>query len=143
MPTSTFVDTNVIIYLLSADEAKANRAEALLQNAAPGSLWVSVQVLNEIANVALRKLKLLWPEVNELLAVVQACCSVAPLNLATHTRGVQLAQRYRLSLYDAMIAAAALQAGCTTLHSEDLHHGLLVEGELRVCNPFFPQNDIG
>ena len=67
-----FLDTNVVLYLLSADERKANVAEALL---ARGGV-VSVQVLNEAASVCLRKLKLPWSEVRELLDAVKACCEV-------------------------------------------------------------------
>ena len=73
-----FFDTNVVLYLLSADEHKADAAEALL---AQGG-WVSVQVLNEAASVCRRKLKLPWLEVHELLAAVKACCEVVPLSLS-------------------------------------------------------------
>jgi predicted nucleic acid-binding protein len=79
---AVFFDTNVVLYLLSADEHKANAAEALL---AQGGM-VSVQVLNEAASVCRRKLKLPWSEVHELLDAVKACCEVVTLSLATHER---------------------------------------------------------
>ena len=138
MPTASaeptqrvFLDTNVVLYLLSADEAKANTAEALL---AQGGL-VSVQVLNEAASVCLRKLKLPWPEVRELLDAVKACCEVQPLTLPVHERALYLAERYRLSLYDALICAAAQNAGAEVLYTEDLQDGLVLDG-LTVRNPF-------
>lgn len=138
MPTASaepaprvFLDTNVVLYLLSADERKANTAEALL---AKGGL-VSVQVLNEAASVCLRKLKLPWPEVRELLDAVKACCEVLPLTLPVHERALDLAERYRLSLYDALICAAAQNAGAEVLYSEDLQDGLVLDG-LTVRNPF-------
>lgn len=68
-----FLDTNVLLYLLSADAAKADRAEALL---AAGGV-ISVQVLNEFANVASRKLAMTWPEIREILAAVRTTCSRA------------------------------------------------------------------
>ena len=126
-----FFDTNVLLYLLSADERKADRAEALL---AEGGV-VSVQVLNEAASVCRRKLKLPWPEVRELLDAVKACCEVMPLALDTHQRALDLAERYQLSLYDALICAAAQNADVAVLYTEDLQDGLVLGG-LKVCNPF-------
>ena len=126
-----FFDTNVVLYLLSADERKADRAEALL---AAGGV-VSVQVLNEAASVCRRKLKLPWPEVRELLDAVKACCEVMPLALDTHQRALDLAERYQLSLYDALICAAAQNADVAVLYTEDLQDGLVLGG-LKVCNPF-------
>lgn len=127
-----FFDTNVVIYLLSADVEKADRAESLL---ADGGV-VSVQVLNEFAAVALRKIALDWPAIDEVLGVVRSVCEVQPLTIEMHDRGLRLARRHQLAVYDAMIAASALQAGCDTLWTEDLHDGMLIEGALRVRNPF-------
>ena len=127
-----FVDTKVLLYLLSNDEAKADRAEALLAN----RIVISVQVLNEFANVARRKMALEWPVVEQALVDVRRFADVQPLTLATHEAGVALARRYQLSVYDAMIAAAALEAGCTTLMSEDFSAGQRFAGRLTVRNPF-------
>jgi predicted nucleic acid-binding protein len=132
MPAKVFADSNVLLYLLSSDTAKADRAESVVR-ARP---TVSVQVLNEITNVARRKLAMPWPEVDELVVTVQAHCPVEALTLETHEAGRRLAQRYSLSVYDAMIAASALAAECETLLSEDMQHGLLIEKRLRVVNPF-------
>jgi len=128
----SFLDTNVLAYLASADSAKARRAEQVL---AEGGT-ISVQVLNELANVARRKMGLSWAETRGLLAPLRALLAVKPLTVETHELGLEVAERYGLSLYDAMIVAAALQAGCETLWSEDMQHGLVVEGRLRVTNPF-------
>lgn len=128
---AVFFDTNVVLYLLSADEHKANAAEALL---AQGGM-VSVQVLNEAASVCRRKLKLPWPEVRELLDAVKACCEVVTLSLATHERALRLAERYQLSLCDALICASAQEVGAEVLYTEDLHDGLKL-GHLLVRNPF-------
>jgi predicted nucleic acid-binding protein len=132
LPVRLFVDTNVLLYLLSDDAAKAERAEALLSS----RIVISVQVLNEFANVARRKLGLPWPEVEQALIDIRRFASVQPLMLDTHERGLALAKRYQLSVYDAMIAAAALEAGCTTLASEDFSNGQRFETRLTVRNPF-------
>lgn len=127
-----FVDTNVLLYLLSDDLDKAARAEALLM----ARIVVSVQVLNEFANVARRKLGLEWRQVKQALLDLRRFAEICPLTLDTHVRGLALASRYQLSIYDAMIAAAALEAGCTTLASEDFSAGQQFEGLLTVRNPF-------
>ncbi|MCK6395223.1 PIN domain-containing protein [Zoogloea sp.] len=126
-----FFDTNVVLYLLSADAHKADVAEALL---ARGGV-VSVQVLNEATSVCRRKLKLPWPEVHGLLDAVKACCTVVPLSLAAHERALQLAERFQLSLYDALICASAQEVDAEVLYTEDLQGGLVLGG-LQVRNPF-------
>ena len=128
----SFFDTNVLLYLLSDDAAKADRAEALLRE----RIVISVQVLNEFANVARRKLRLEWSAVSQALLDIRRFAEVRPLTLETHERGIVLAKRYQLSVYDAMIAAAALDAGCETLASEDFSAGQRLERRLTVCNPF-------
>lgn len=62
------------------------------------------------------------------------------LDEALHKDGLRLARRYRLSVYDGMIVAAALTANCDILYSEDMHHGLIVDGRLQIVNPFRPQS---
>jgi predicted nucleic acid-binding protein len=132
MSAEQFFDTNVLLYLLSADVAKADRAEAELSR---GGV-VSVQVLNEFASVSSRKLDLPMAEIRELLAVVRAICRVVPVSEETHDKGLEIAERYGLSVHDAMIVAAALLAGCGTLLSEDMHNGQVLDGRLTVKNPF-------
>ena len=127
-----FIDTNVLVYLASADAAKADRAEALV--AAGGA--ISVQVLNELANVARRKMRMSWSETHALLGTLRALLTIHPLTAGVHDTGLALAKRYGLSIYDAMIAAAALDAGCDTLWSEDMQHGMTLTEGLRIADPF-------
>jgi predicted nucleic acid-binding protein len=128
----SFFDTNVLLYLLSEDVAKADRAEELVAN---GGV-ISVQVLNEFAAVASRKLGMSWSEIKEVLLSIRAACEIEAMTVETHNRGIQIAERYGLSLYDAMIVASALCAGCKTLYSEDLQDGQVIVGQLRIRNPF-------
>jgi predicted nucleic acid-binding protein len=127
-----FFDTSVLLYLLSDDTAKADRIETLLS--ARGV--VSVQVLNEFAVVALRKLKMPLNEVREILNTIRALCAVEPITVETHDRGLAVFERYRFSLYDSMLIAAALTAGAKIVYSEDLRHGQVIDSQLRVTNPF-------
>jgi predicted nucleic acid-binding protein len=128
---SRFFDTNVLLYLLSADQAKADAAESLVGS---GGV-ISVQVLNEFASVATRKLRMQIPEVREVLRTVQKICEVRPLSVETHERGLDVADRYQLSVYDAMIVVSALEAGCKILYTEDLQDGMAIVS-LTIRNPF-------
>jgi predicted nucleic acid-binding protein len=129
---ANFFDTNVLVYLASGDPGKADRAERVI--GAGGA--VSVQVLNELANVARRKMQMSWTDTHAFLNMVRNVLTVHALTVETHEIGLRLAEKYRLSIYDAMIAASALQAGCDALWSEDMKHGLAVDGILRILNPF-------
>lgn len=127
-----FFDTNVLVYLASSDTAKADRAESVIA----GGGEISVQVLNEISNVARRKMHMSWAETRTLLDTLCGLLTVHPLTMQTHETGLDLAERYGLSIFDAMIAASALQAGCKTLWSEDMQHGMTLDAGLRIINPF-------
>lgn len=127
----TFIDTNVLVYLLSGDAAKADRAEQIV---AQGGV-LSVQVMNEFASVATRKLRMRLGEVTEVLRAVRSLCRVVPVDEETHDLGMRIAERHRLSIYDAMIVAAARLAGCRTIATEDMQDGLHLEG-MRIRHPF-------
>ncbi len=131
MPGS-FFDTNVVIYIASGDPAKADRAEKLLGEGGA----ISVQVLNETANVARRKMHMSWRETHAFLSMLRGLLAVHPITTETHVGGLALAERHNLSIYDGMIAASALHADCDTLWSEDMQHGMLIDDRLRVANPF-------
>ena len=128
----TFFDTNVLLYLLSEDEAKADQVEELLKD---GGV-ISVQVLNEFAAVASRKLGLSWREIKNILGPIRAICEIRPVVVETHDRAIEIADRYGFSFYDATIVASALHCGCKILYSEDFQHGQLIAHQLRIRNPF-------
>ncbi|GAA0673343.1 putative nucleic acid-binding protein [Sphingomonas insulae] len=129
-----FFDSNVLVYAFSAD-ARSPVAYALLDR---GGV-VSVQSLNELTNVLLRKQKMTWIEVRRAIdLVLTRCPSIVVLDLDTHRLGVAMAERHTLSVYDGMIVAAALTADCDILYSEDMHAGLVIDGRLTIVNPFAP-----
>lgn len=131
MTRDAFFDTNIALYLLIGDEARADRAEALLADGGT----ISVQVLNEFVAVARRKGAMAWPKIDEVLASVRHVCRVEPLTVETHERALALAKRYGFPIYDATIAASAVLSGCKTLYSEDFQHGQTFDG-LTIVNPF-------
>ncbi|APZ50434.1 PIN domain-containing protein [Salipiger abyssi] len=126
-----FFDTNIILYLLS-DGPKADIAERLLARGGT----ISVQVLNEALVNCRRKAGMSWDEAGAFLSAIRGLCEVIPLTEDIHDVGRALSERYGFSVYDGMIVGAALSSGCTLLWSEDMHNGLLVEGRLRIRNPF-------
>jgi len=127
-----FFDSSVLLYLLSEDDRKADRVEALLQDSGN----VSVQVLNEFTAVSRGKLGMSFAEIREILATVRAVCRTHPLTLETHDRAIEIAERYRFSVYDSVIVASAYLAGCKTLYAEDLQHLQVIERQLTIINPF-------
>jgi predicted nucleic acid-binding protein len=131
MPGS-FFDTNVLIYVASGDTAKADHAEAIIGSGGA----ISVQVLNELANVARRKMRMSWQDTHAFLFLLRGLLTVHPIDIETHETGLALAERYNLSIYDAMIVASALHADCDTLWSEDMQHGMVLDDRLRITNPF-------
>jgi predicted nucleic acid-binding protein len=127
-----FLDTNVLVYAFT-DDPRNRRARDLLDQ----GCVIGVQVLNEFANVARRKLGMTWDETCEALAAIrELCTNVVPLVLELHDVAVVIARRHDLHIYDALAVAAALEAQCETLWSEDMHNGLLIDGRLRIVNPF-------
>lgn len=129
--TERFLDTNVLLYLLSGDSDHADKAE---REVAKGGV-VSVQVLNEFAAAAIRKLRMQIAEVREVLDAVRASCDCVPMTIETHEIGLELAEKHRLPVYDAMIVASAQLAGCRVLVSEDFSEGQRFR-QLVVRNPF-------
>jgi predicted nucleic acid-binding protein len=128
---TVFFDTNILIYTITAD-ARGGVARSRLGD---GGV-VSTQVLNELVRIARKKLRLDWLIVESALIEVRAALDdVRPVALSTHEFAVSLARRDGFDIYDALILAAAIEAGCETLYSEDFQHGRRF-GDLTVVNPF-------
>lgn len=133
MSDKAFFDTNVLVYVVAQKDERTAKAESLV---ASGGV-VSVQVLNELASVSHRKLRMSWEDIGDALDAIRVLCpSPVPLTTDTHDAGLRIASKYGFSFYDALIAAAALEAECTTLYSEDFQDGQMIEGRLTVRNPF-------
>lgn len=127
-----FLDTNVLLYLLSADSGKADIAEELLRK---GGI-ISVQVLSEFTSVCTRKLKMSYGEIREILLTINMVLDVRDLTPAIHEAALDIAERYGYSFYDSMIMAAAINAGCSLVYTEDLQSGEHIQDSLLIVNPF-------
>ena len=100
--------------------------------------WISVQVLNEFAAVARRKLDMSWEETREAFLAIRALCETpTPLSIETHQAALEIAARYGYQIYDALILAAALESHCDILYTEDMQNGQSI-GPLIIRNPFLP-----
>lgn len=132
MPDERFFDTNILIYAFAADDPRNARAESLISD---GGI-IGVQALNEFANVTRRKLAWDWKQIKAALAVIEDLLGQArPLTLRIHKHAIGLARDHTVAFYDALIIAAATDAGCRVLYTEDLQHGRKF-GTLTIQNPF-------
>ncbi len=126
------LDTNIAIYALSTDQ-RTDRASAVLRDSA----FLSVQVLNEYANVALRKRGDPWNLVAvHLSALRDAVPRILPIDDDANRAALMIGERYRLSFYDSLMLAVALTGGARTFYTEDMQHDLLIDGTLRIVDPF-------
>lgn len=127
-----FLDSNIAVYAVTAGDRRQAKAEQLI---AAGGV-ISVQVLNEFVSATRRKLAMPWADVVVGLgALRQQCTPIISLTSDLHATAVDLVDRHGFHIYDACIVAAALEAGCTTLFSEDMQDGMRVDG-LTIRNPF-------
>ena len=127
-----FFDTNIVIYPFSTADYRSQVAFDLLSQ---GGV-VSVQVLNEFTHTARRKLGMSWADVNASLGAVRVLCPhIAPVTVGLHEEALAIAERFGYRVFAALIIAAAIGAGCKTLHSEDMQHGQTIDG-ITILNPF-------
>lgn len=127
-----FIDTNVLLYAFGSDQRGAIARDVLEAGGA-----IAVQSLNEFINVSRRKFGADWAYVRDAMTQLRTLCTIIDIHLsAVQEAAVTLAERYLLNIHGAMLVAIALEADCDIFVSEDLHDGLVVNGSLRVSNPF-------
>ena len=133
-----FLDTNVLVYTFDPREpAKQTRAIELVTEALQGHGIISFQVVQEFLNVASRKFvqPLSAADCRDYLdGVLEPLCEVFP-TMDLYRRAVEFMERWKYGLYDSLVVTAALDGGCRTLYSENLHDGQVIEG-LTIVNPF-------
>ncbi len=119
-----FFDTNVLVYAYEPVDADRNaRAVAVVAEAMNAARFVvSTQVMQEFYNVVLRR-RLLAP--TDALAFLRLMTehTVVPADAGSVLRALALQQRQGISVWDALIVQAALDAGCGTLMTEGLQDG--------------------
>jgi predicted nucleic acid-binding protein len=135
-----FIDTNFLIYLFDkTEQSKQDKAKELITNLLSSSrLYISVQVINEFINVTATKVlfTISCEKQKEIIDLLNELFIIVPLNLGSTLKALELKDNYKLSFWDSLIAASALENKCNILISEDLHNGLIIENSLTVVNPF-------
>ena len=132
MSDKPFIDTNVIIYSFATADRRSEAARAVVG----GRGVISVQVLNEFVNVSRRKGAVSWNDLNQRVGYLKTVLApILPITEAMHDSAREIAERYRIAFYDALVIAAAVAARCGVLYTEDLQHGAVIEG-VTVRNPF-------
>ena len=134
MKDKAFIDTNILVYLYSADEPqKKYKANSLFGKCEP---LVSTQVLQELSNVLKKKYKAEWREINGVIDEISQTVEVFINNQNTIKEAIIIAEKYNFSFYDSLIIASAIESNCKTLYSEDLQHKQKIENKLQIINPF-------
>lgn len=130
--TNPFLDSNIILYLFDTHLEKREIAKMLIRQ----SPHINAQVLVEVSNVCWKRLKWTKHEVSELWYEMMSDCKMSGISEHNLAEAIYLTHKYDFQLFDAIIVSGALEAGCNVLYSEDMHHQLVVEGQLTIINPF-------
>lgn len=134
MSARVFLDSNVLIYLYSEDEPA--KAALALKSAQEPDAWISTQVLNEVSNVLRRKQQQAYWDILNVIHELQRNFQITTVTSQTIEQALLLGERYGYSYFDSLMLASALEQGCNVLYSEDLQHGQILEGGLRIIDPF-------
>ncbi len=127
------VDTNIAFYALAQEGEKSLRAKKVLASAA----FLSVQLLNEYAFAARRKLRRDWADITHDINLLRTIIpDIYSIDNAANQAALRLAEHFQLAFYDALMLAVALANGAVTFYSEDMQHGMILNNQLTIINPF-------
>ncbi len=132
MPGKVFIDSNIVIYAIGQASTKAHLAAPLFVELPT----ISTQVISETVNVASRRLGMRVAEIRRLVTWLESTCEIEIITLASIHLAQDVRERYGFSWYDSLIVAAALEANCSQLFSEDMQHGQVISDRLAIVNPF-------
>lgn len=138
MPAKVFVDTNIWLYALvsHADDPKHVRAASFVLGLKRP--LINSQVIREASSNFLKKAGISEEKLRSIIQDWYRNCDIYPSNAAQHVLASELREKHSFSYWDSLIVAAALDAGCSTLFSEDMQHGQNIENRLTIVNPFLP-----
>jgi len=133
MKDRVFVDSNVLLYLLSDDEKKKNIAKVILK----ANPVISTQIISENINVLLKKFRQMsLSQVSEHSKMLTSYCIVNSITVSTIEKALELKEKYGFQWYDSTVLSSAIIDGCTVIYSEDMQHDQLIDSRLRIVNPF-------
>ncbi len=134
MNDKSFLDSNIVIYCYTSTEP-TKKAKAI-EVAEGDDVFISTQVLQETANTLRKKFGKTWPEISLVLQELTQNFRVHINRENTILDATRIAEKYGFSFYDSLVVSAALQNGCKTLYSEDMQNGQMIDGTLKIVNPF-------
>jgi len=135
MNDKVFIDSNIILYAYSRTEPSRREVANALIFSTPDAL-ISTQVINEVTNILYKKFRLDSKGIEAVIDEIAGVFSIVNFTLETQKYAIHIKERYQLQYYDSLILATALEHGCRILYSEDMQHNQLIEGRLRIVNPF-------
>jgi len=133
MNDKVFIDTNILIYLLKDNTGKA---EIIASRINSSKNFISMQVVNEFCNVALRKLNFTYKTLDLTITKLSENFIISKIDISTIKKAIEIKEKYKFSYYDSAIIASALENNCSILYTEDMHHNQLIENTLKIVNPF-------
>ena len=136
MSDKIFIDTNVLIYAFSEDEPTKQQKALNIIDAVACDAIISNQVINELANIFLKKFKLPIEQVEDSFLELDSLLNIVSFDMSTQIRALRLKQRYNLQYFDSLIISTALENKCNILYSEDMQHELIIDNRLKIINPF-------
>ena len=136
MSDKIFIDTNVLIYAFSEVELNKQQVALNLIDAVACDAIISNQVINELANIFLKKFKLPIEQVEDSFLELDSLLNIVSFDMSTQIRALRLKQRYNLQYFDSLIISTALENKCNILYSEDMQHELIIDNRLKIINPF-------
>lgn len=136
MPDKKFLDTNILLYSYSEDEADKQSIALQLLEEYDADVIISKQVINELTNILFKKFKLSSDEVENVLLELDTVIPIVDFDLSTQIKAIRIKDKYNLQFYDSLIIATALENKCTILYSEDMQHNQVIDGKLTIINPF-------
>jgi predicted nucleic acid-binding protein len=136
MPANVFVDSNIWLYAFVQNPLDTRHQRAASFVLALECPVISSQVVRETCFNLVKKSGRTESELQLLLTDWLLACEVIHSNVVQHVLASQLRQDGGFSYWDSLIVAAALDAGCATLYSEDMQHGRVLRGQFTIVNPF-------
>ena len=132
MKDKVFLDSNVILYAFGGERTRKEVVKNLIRERP----LLSVQVINEVINVLIKKFNFPIHEVKEVFDFLKANTEIILVNLHIIKLALIVKERYRFSYWDSLIVASALESGCSILFTEDMQHSQVIEDVLTIKNPF-------
>jgi len=134
MPNKVFIDTNILIYAYSATELDKRKISLTILESY--NIVISVQVVNEFIWIMNKKFNINYTELGILVDRFWNKFKVSLINKFSIEEALEIAQNYKYSYWDSLIIASALENECSILFTEDMHDGQLIEGILKIKNPY-------